>query len=153
MARWKAIPWLLATVVTHVAAYEVPFKQTEYNNQVCSGMWGNSKTYINGMIFLFLILNCHTSLVLVVTFDDASEGQVSMVIYEWRDNAMLGKVTSLDEAGLPVSTADNCLLPVVSHEDSFRKSNTYAPLTLFVGDSAILATWGSLSSTCRRVLQ
>jgi hypothetical protein len=38
-----------------------------------------------------------------VTFDKASsQGQVAMVIYEWRDSQYLGKVTSMIDDTLPV---------------------------------------------------
>ena len=38
-----------------------------------------------------------------VTFDGTSRGQLSMVIYEWKDMQYLGKVTSYVDDMLPVS--------------------------------------------------
>lgn len=41
---------------------------------------------------------------LSVTFDSSSQGQVAMVIYEWKDVGYLGKATSQDDDDtLPVS--------------------------------------------------
>lgn len=36
------------------------------------------------------------------TFDSTSEGQLAMVIYEWRDMSYLGKITSYIDESLPV---------------------------------------------------
>jgi hypothetical protein len=30
------------------AAFEVPFSDSDYDRQICSGMWGGKDTYING---------------------------------------------------------------------------------------------------------
>ena len=43
---------------------------------------------------------CHT-----VSFDARSQGQLAMVIYEWGDNEMLGKITSMEDDTLPVRLA------------------------------------------------
>ncbi|THH19061.1 hypothetical protein EW146_g2036 [Bondarzewia mesenterica] len=75
---------LLSAAFT-VAAYDVPLLDTDYSRQICSGMWSNSKTYIN------------------VSFDSTSQGQLAMVIYEWKDSPYLGKVTSETDDSLPVS--------------------------------------------------
>ncbi|KAK7465358.1 hypothetical protein VKT23_005337 [Stygiomarasmius scandens] len=64
-------------------AYEVRVEDTDFSRQVCSGMWGNDKTYIN------------------VTFEPSSQGQVAMVIYEWADAPYLGKITSMTDEYLP----------------------------------------------------
>ncbi|KAJ3556522.1 hypothetical protein NM688_g1987 [Phlebia brevispora] len=61
---------------TLASAYEVPVSDTDYDRQICSGMWGGKNTFIN------------------VTFDESSQGQLAMVIYEWKDMPYLGKVTS-----------------------------------------------------------
>ena len=37
-----------------------------------------------------------------VSFDGSSQGRLAMVIYEWSDNAMLGKTTSTSDDTLPV---------------------------------------------------
>lgn len=31
-----------------VAGYEVPIVDRDYSRQICSGMWSNAQTYING---------------------------------------------------------------------------------------------------------
>ena len=31
-----------------VASYEVPILDTDYSRQICSGMWSNQHTFING---------------------------------------------------------------------------------------------------------
>ncbi|KAK7064065.1 integral membrane protein [Favolaschia claudopus] len=67
-------------------AYKVTVLDTDYSRQICSGMWANDKTYIN------------------VTFDDASQGQLAMVIYEWSDVQYLGKITSFTNEDLPQKT-------------------------------------------------
>ncbi|KAI0052524.1 hypothetical protein FA95DRAFT_1580094 [Auriscalpium vulgare] len=74
-----------------VAAYEVPLQDTDYSRQICSGMWSGSNTYIN------------------VSFDSTSQGQLAMVIYEWKDYQYLGKLTSETDDFLPrtyVCTSD-----------------------------------------------
>lgn len=43
--------------------------------------------------------------VLAVTFDASSQGQLAMVVYEWADMRYLGKVTSMADDYLPVSTS------------------------------------------------
>ncbi|KLO20660.1 hypothetical protein SCHPADRAFT_918102 [Schizopora paradoxa] len=86
MARHRS-KWLsLLLLACGVAAYEVPISDTDYSSQVCSGMWGGSSAYIN------------------VTFDASSQGQLAMVIYEWKDVDMLGKVTSMTDDSLPQKT-------------------------------------------------
>ncbi|KAG7098919.1 hypothetical protein E1B28_000816 [Marasmius oreades] len=64
-------------------AYEVPVLDKDYDRQICSGMWASAKTYIN------------------VTFDESSQGQLAMVIYEWTDSPHLGKITSMYDDTLP----------------------------------------------------
>ncbi|KAJ7170074.1 lung seven transmembrane receptor-domain-containing protein [Mycena filopes] len=64
-------------------AYQVQVLDTDYSRQICSGMWANEDTYIN------------------VTFDAASQGQLAMVIYEWKDVQYLGKITSFTDDELP----------------------------------------------------
>ena len=45
-------PWLSflisSTLVLSTAAYEVPVSDKDYDRQICSGMWADQKTYING---------------------------------------------------------------------------------------------------------
>ncbi|KAI0830476.1 lung seven transmembrane receptor-domain-containing protein [Trametes gibbosa] len=76
---WSWLPFsslLLAVCAT--AAFEVPISDTDYDRQICSGMWGGKNAYIN------------------VTFDAGSQGQLAMVIYEWGDVEYLGKVAPGD---------------------------------------------------------
>ncbi|EIW87046.1 protein PTM1 [Coniophora puteana RWD-64-598 SS2] len=74
----------LSWAIHLAAAYKVPFTDSDYSRQACSGMWGGDSAFIN------------------VTFDSASsQGQVSMVIYEWKDVDYLGKVTSETDDSLP----------------------------------------------------
>jgi len=49
-------------------------------------MWANQNTYIN------------------ITFEDASQGQLAMVVYEWSDVQYLGKITSFENDELPQKT-------------------------------------------------
>ncbi|KAI6012488.1 lung seven transmembrane receptor-domain-containing protein [Pisolithus orientalis] len=77
----------LLSAASAVAGYEVTFADSDYSRQVCSGMWGDSNTYIN------------------VTFDPrTSYGQVAMAIYEWKDVKYLGAVTSESDDSLPQKT-------------------------------------------------
>ncbi|ETW87041.1 hypothetical protein HETIRDRAFT_468833 [Heterobasidion irregulare TC 32-1] len=81
----------ILSAASAVVAYDVPLLDTDYSRQICSGMWSNSKTYLN------------------VSFDSTSQGQVAMVIYEWKDSPYLGKVTSKVDDYLPktyVCTSD-----------------------------------------------
>ncbi|KAH7909796.1 protein PTM1 [Hygrophoropsis aurantiaca] len=77
--------WLLWGF-SFVAGYEVPFADSDYSRQTCSGMWGGSSTFIN------------------VTFDSStSQGQVAMVIYEWKDMQYLGNASSPTDDSLPLT--------------------------------------------------
>ncbi|KAI0034184.1 lung seven transmembrane receptor-domain-containing protein, partial [Vararia minispora EC-137] len=67
-------------------AFEVPVVDTDYTRQICSGMWANQNTFVN------------------VSFDDGSQGQLAIVIYEWNDYQYLGKITSETEDYLPQRT-------------------------------------------------
>ena len=64
-------------------------------------MWGGPSAYINGN------LNAHNKVILnslPVSFDSTSQGQLAMVIYEWKDAKYLGKVHHSDtDNELPVS--------------------------------------------------
>ncbi|KAF8913100.1 protein PTM1 [Gymnopilus junonius] len=75
---------LLHSLISSVNAFEVPIIDTDYSRQICSGMWGGPSAYIN------------------VTFDNTSQGNLAMVIYEWADVKYLGKETTPDvDDGLP----------------------------------------------------
>ncbi|KAJ7293137.1 lung seven transmembrane receptor-domain-containing protein [Mycena rebaudengoi] len=68
-------------------AYEVPFSSnSDYTRQTCSGMWGSDSTYIN------------------VTFSPSSNGQLSMLIYDYADANFFGRITSVSDDGLPQKT-------------------------------------------------
>ncbi|KAF8581639.1 protein PTM1 [Ramaria rubella] len=77
----QSFVWLGLAVLS--AAFEVPISAADWERQVCSGMWGGAKAHIN------------------VSFEAASQGQVAMVIYEWRDVAYLGKPSSKIDDTLP----------------------------------------------------
>lgn len=50
VCRWSWLPFfsfLLAAWA--IVAYEVPIAHVDYDRQICSGMWGDKKTYINGV--------------------------------------------------------------------------------------------------------
>jgi hypothetical protein len=83
--RHSVLIAVLGFLCAFAVAYEVPVEDAEYSRQICSGMWANQYTHIN------------------VSFDPTSQGHLAMVIYEWRDVAYLGKVTSETDEGLPVS--------------------------------------------------
>ncbi|EJF66842.1 hypothetical protein DICSQDRAFT_151254, partial [Dichomitus squalens LYAD-421 SS1] len=86
VCRWSWLPFCsLLLAASTAAAYEVPISDTDYDRQICSGMWGGKNTYIN------------------VTFGSSSQGQLATVIYEWGDVSYLGKDTSTDE-DLPQKT-------------------------------------------------
>ncbi|KAI0697538.1 lung seven transmembrane receptor-domain-containing protein [Cytidiella melzeri] len=90
-AHWPCLSLLLTWLaiqssINIVASFEVPFSDSDYDREICSGMWGGKNTYIN------------------VTFGSSSQGQLSMVIYEWRDMQYLGKVTSMVDDLLPQKT-------------------------------------------------
>ncbi|EIW64216.1 uncharacterized protein TRAVEDRAFT_41629 [Trametes versicolor FP-101664 SS1] len=72
--RWSWLPFCsLFLALAAAVAFEVPISDTDYDRQICSGMWGGKNAYIN------------------VTFDSGSLGQLAMVIYEWSDVKYLGK--------------------------------------------------------------
>ncbi|KIJ27183.1 hypothetical protein M422DRAFT_62056 [Sphaerobolus stellatus SS14] len=75
--------FVLHVLAVLVAAFEVPLSDTDGERQVCSGMWGGPKAHIN------------------VSFEVGSEGQVAIVIYEWKDASYLGKETSKSDDTLP----------------------------------------------------
>ncbi|KAI0756841.1 lung seven transmembrane receptor-domain-containing protein [Daedaleopsis nitida] len=80
VCRWSWLPFCsLLLAACSATAYEVPIADTDYDRQICSGMWGGKNTYIN------------------VTFDARSKGQLATVIYEWGDEEFLGKATSTSE--------------------------------------------------------
>ncbi|KAF9535642.1 protein PTM1 [Crepidotus variabilis] len=89
-SRWPQRPPILFLVslffsfIYYAVAFEVPILDTDYSRQICSGMWGGKNAYIN------------------VTFDSVSQGQLAMVIYEWKDERYLGKPQKSDpEEELP----------------------------------------------------
>ncbi|KDQ19742.1 hypothetical protein BOTBODRAFT_101250 [Botryobasidium botryosum FD-172 SS1] len=90
--RFLVAPLLAAlSFSSAVLSLDLPITDTDDLRQVCSGMWADQSTYIN------------------VTFDKSSAGRLAMVIYEYRDVELLGKVTAQDELGLPktyVCTSD-----------------------------------------------
>ncbi|WWD16902.1 hypothetical protein CI109_101334 [Kwoniella shandongensis] len=57
------------------SAFRVPISDTDSLREVCSGMYGGKSAYIE------------------VAFDPSSTGQVSLIIYEWKDVPYLGVET------------------------------------------------------------
>ena len=82
----------------------------------------------------------------IVTFDEtSSQGQVAMVIYEWKDVKYLGVTTSVSDDSLPVSD------PLITHpallSNNLRSRRpTYAQQMQSEIAAALLKTWGNLSS-------
>ncbi|GJJ09695.1 hypothetical protein Clacol_003919 [Clathrus columnatus] len=74
---------LFLGLIALVGGYDVPVSDKDLDRQVCSGMWGGENAYIN------------------VTFESHSQGQLSMVIYEWNDVLYLGKQSSQSDDTLP----------------------------------------------------
>jgi hypothetical protein len=83
------------------ASYEVPILDKDYSRQICSGMWSDQHTFINGT--RPIIDPLHAANLGLVSFDSTSQGHLAMVIYEWKDYQYLGKVTSETDEYLPVS--------------------------------------------------
>jgi hypothetical protein len=48
MARRLAYAAALLAIALPALAYEVPVLDSDYTRQICSGMWANDKTFING---------------------------------------------------------------------------------------------------------
>ncbi|KAG2367769.1 protein PTM1 [Suillus spraguei] len=83
-SKLQAIALGVLSACSFAAGYEVEFSDADYSRQVCSGMWASQSTFIN------------------VTFDESSsQGQVAMVIYEWKDVKYLGVDTSKTDDSLP----------------------------------------------------
>ena len=50
--QFKLLGWLLFSLLSCVAGYEVPVSDKDYSRQICSGMWSSQSTFINGTVFL-----------------------------------------------------------------------------------------------------
>ncbi|KAG1754854.1 lung seven transmembrane receptor-domain-containing protein [Suillus paluster] len=102
-SKLQAIALGVLAACSLAAGYEVPFSDSDYSRQVCSGMWASQSTFIN------------------VTFDESSsQGQVAMVIYEWKDVEYLGVTTSTTDDSLPktyVCTTDAVRIGLCAYED------------------------------------
>ena len=49
VSRWAWLPFFsFLLAASSVVAYEVPIAHTDYDRQICSGMWAGKNTYING---------------------------------------------------------------------------------------------------------
>lgn len=68
-------------------------------------MWGGPSAYINGILYhLRIVMDPHWNI--LVSFDNTSQGNLAMVIYEWADVKYLGKETTPDvDDDLPVRLA------------------------------------------------
>ncbi|KAH8099260.1 lung seven transmembrane receptor-domain-containing protein [Cristinia sonorae] len=76
------VSWVFLVLNSWVVnAFEVAISDTDsdYERQICSGMWAGSSTYIN------------------VTFQSGSDGQLAMLVYEWNDVGYLGKMAPYEE--------------------------------------------------------
>ncbi|KAK8861208.1 hypothetical protein IAR55_002027 [Kwoniella newhampshirensis] len=63
------------SILLSASAFRVPISDTDSLREVCSGMYGGKSAYIE------------------VAFDPTSSGQVSLIIYEWKDVPYLGVET------------------------------------------------------------
>lgn len=45
----KFLPLFATGLAITATAFEVPFSDVDYNSQTCTGMWGGSVPFINGM--------------------------------------------------------------------------------------------------------
>ncbi|KAG2076869.1 hypothetical protein BDR04DRAFT_1089135 [Suillus decipiens] len=103
-SKLQAIALGVLSACSFAAGYEVQFSDADYSRQVCSGMWASQSTFIN------------------VTFDESSsQGQVAMVIYEWKDVKYLGVDTSKTDDSLPqktyVCTTDAVRVGLCAHDN------------------------------------
>lgn len=49
VCSWSWLPFCsLLLAACGAAAYDVPIADTDYDRQICSGMWAGKNTYING---------------------------------------------------------------------------------------------------------
>ncbi|KAF9513850.1 hypothetical protein BS47DRAFT_1382191 [Hydnum rufescens UP504] len=77
--QFPMLTWTIAFALVSLAAgYEANFSEKDALREVCSGMWANANTFIN------------------VSFSDDSTGRLAMVIYEFEDIHLIGKVTNTD---------------------------------------------------------
>ena len=59
---WSWLPFCsLFFAASTAVAYEVPIADTDYDRQVCSGMWGGQNTYINGMALIYATLRAKSA--------------------------------------------------------------------------------------------
>ena len=134
---------------TLATAYEVPVSDADYDRQICSGMWGSSNTFINGAPGTRVFVHRNQTSLLVVTFDSSSQGQLAMVIYEWKDMQYLGKVTSMVDDMLPVS--DPSRVPTcLRYLTHCSRRHTYARPTLSEVASATTHSSAASSSTSQK---
>ncbi|KAF7784069.1 hypothetical protein Agabi119p4_234 [Agaricus bisporus var. burnettii] len=92
----------LLSFIFYAIAFQVPFTDSDYSRQTCSGMWAGRNTYIN------------------VTFGQGSLGQVAMVIYEWADAPFLGKVDAGHDDDLRVPKTYVCTSDALARGDCTR---------------------------------
>jgi hypothetical protein len=67
----------------------VAIKDTDDYREVCNGMYGGDKAYIEGELDDLTLNQADAT----VAFDSGSDGQVALVIYEWTDVDYLGVAT------------------------------------------------------------
>ncbi|KAL0576801.1 hypothetical protein V5O48_005171 [Marasmius crinis-equi] len=98
------LAFLVLLFIQSAHSYEVPVLDTDYDRQICSGMWASEKTFINGTKSSYKSSVFSQTNSPPVTFDASSQGQLAMVIYEWTDAPFLGKVTSTEDEIIPQKT-------------------------------------------------
>ncbi|KAG0707496.1 lung seven transmembrane receptor-domain-containing protein [Suillus ampliporus] len=136
-SKLQAIALGVLSACSLAAGYEVHFSDSDYSRQVCSGMWASQSTFIN------------------VTFDESSsQGQVAMVIYEWKDVKYLGITTSAADDSLPntyVCTTDAVRVGLCTYDDVGKfifssDDGTTIPQTTFWTASVALNQTSNASS-------
>ena len=94
---------ILWAFFSFAVAYDVSISEKDAISEVCTGMWANDKTYINGEVRFHGRISCWLlTLFSLVTFSETSVGRLSMIIYEFSDVHFLGKVTG-EDTDWPVS--------------------------------------------------
>ncbi|KAK2744383.1 hypothetical protein FQN57_004278 [Myotisia sp. PD_48] len=85
--RWLSTPlWLSAFLAVTVLANEVELKQDDAHRQQCAGMYG--KKAWGGDVDPFILLRIEKG---------EEKGIMSLVIFEWRDEHLIGRYASGDE--------------------------------------------------------
>lgn len=111
---------LLLGLFALVRSYEVSVSDHDLDRQICSGMWAGHETYINGMQRQSSPLYWSDDISFIVTFEPHSQGQLTMVLYEWKDVPYLGKPTSELDDTLPVSLVFGISSAIFNHTEDLH---------------------------------